>query len=219
MKALTLAIALVVPAAALADGKMMKAATEGKDLFATFNTSEGNFIVKLFSKDAPKTVTNFVGLATGEKDWKHPSTGEAKKGVSLYSGTICHRIIPGFMIQCGDPAGTGRGDPGYRFEDEFQSGRKFEKPGLLAMANAGPGTNGSQFFVTVSTPNYLNNKHTIFGEVVQGYDVVEKISRVQTAAQDRPVKDVVIKSIDISEKGPAAAKAPAAPAAGAAPKK
>ncbi len=206
MKTLVLALTLMIPAAALADGKMMKAATEGKDLYATFNTSEGSFVVKLFSKDAPKTVANFVGLATGEKEWTDPRDGKKKTGAALYSNTICHRIIPGFMIQCGDPTGTGRGDPGYRFEDEFQSGRKFEKPGLLAMANAGPGTNGSQFFVTVSTPNYLNNKHTIFGEVVTGYDQVEKISKVATQPGDKPVKDVVIKSIEISEKAPAAKK-------------
>ena len=204
MKTLVLALSLLVPAAALADGKLMKAATEGKDLYATFNTSEGNFVVRLFSKDAPKTVANFVGLATGEKEWTDPK-GAKKAGTALYSNTICHRVIKGFMIQCGDPTGTGRGDPGYRFEDEFQSGRGFDKPGLLAMANAGPGTNGSQFFVTVSTPNYLNNKHTIFGEVISGYDLVEKISKVATQPGDRPVKDVVIKSIDISEKGPAAA--------------
>jgi peptidyl-prolyl cis-trans isomerase A (cyclophilin A) len=211
MKAISLALTLLLPVAALADGAKMKAAAEGKDLWATFNTSEGNFVVKLFSKDAPKTVQNFVGLATGEKDWKAPD-GAMKKGTALYSNTICHRIIPNFMIQCGDPTGTGRGDPGYRFEDEFQSGRKFDKPGILAMANAGPGTNGSQFFVTVATPQHLNNHHTIFGEVVVGYDVVEKISHVQTAAGDKPVKDVVIKSIDISDKAPAAAAAaPAAP--------
>src|SRR4051794_40711065 len=123
MKTLTLALTLL-SAVAFADGKAMKAAADGKDLYATFNTSEGNFVVKLFSKDAPKTVANFVGLATGEKDWKAPS-GEAKKGVALYNNTICHRIIPNFMIQCGDPTGTGMGDPGYKFEDEFQSGRKF----------------------------------------------------------------------------------------------
>jgi peptidyl-prolyl cis-trans isomerase A (cyclophilin A) len=199
MKTLTLALSLLVSA----DGKLMKMASEGKDLYATFNTSEGNFVVRLFSKDAPKTVANFVGLATGEKEWK--LRGEAKKG-PLYNNTICHRVIPNFMIQCGDPLGTGTGDPGYRFEDEFQSGRKFDKPGLLAMANAGPGTNGSQFFVTTSTPSHLNNHHTIFGEVISGYDIVEKISHVQTSAGDRPVKDVVIKSIDISDKAPAAKK-------------
>jgi peptidyl-prolyl cis-trans isomerase A (cyclophilin A) len=212
MKTLVLALTVLFPVAASADGKLMKAASEGKDLYATFSTSEGSFVVKLFSKEAPKTVTNFVGLATGEKEWTDPRDGKKKAGTPLYSNSICHRIIPGFMIQCGDPTGTGRGDPGYKFEDEFQSGRKFEKPGLLAMANAGPGTNGSQFFVTVSTPNYLNNKHTIFGEVVSGYDQVEKISKVPTQPGDKPVKDVVIKSIEISEKGPAAAAPAPAPA-------
>jgi len=204
--ALTLLVpsALCFPATAHADGKLMAAAKEGKDLYATFNTSEGSFVVKLFSKDAPKTVANFVGLATGEKEWTDPRDGKKKTGVALYSNTVCHRIIKDFMIQCGDPTGTGRGDPGYRFEDEFMSGRKFDKTGLLAMANAGPGTNGSQFFVTVSTPNYLNNKHTIFGEVISGYDQVDKISKVATQPGDRPVKDVVIKSIEISEKAPAA---------------
>jgi peptidyl-prolyl cis-trans isomerase A (cyclophilin A) len=116
------------------------------------------------------------------------------------------------MIQCGDPTGTGMGDPGYKFADEFQSGRKFDKPGILAMANAGPNTNGSQFFVTVSTPSHLNNHHTIFGEVVQGYDIVEKISHVQTAGQDKPVKDVVIQKIEISDKGPGGAAPAPAPA-------
>src|SRR6476661_11038299 len=125
MKTLVLALTMLVPAAAFADGKMMKAAMEGKDLYATFNTSEGSFVVRLFSKDAPKTVANFVGLAAGEKEWTDPRDGK-KKTTSLYSGTICHRIIKDFMIQCGDPTGTGRGDPGYRFDDEFQSGRKFD---------------------------------------------------------------------------------------------
>ena len=204
MKKLALALTIFLPAVAVADGKLMKAASEGKDLWATFQTSEGSFVVKLFAKESPKTVANFVGLATGEKDWTDPRDGKKKSGTALYTNTICHRIIPGFMIQCGDPTGTGRGDPGYRFEDEF-SNKKFDKVGLLAMANAGPGTNGSQFFVTVSKPDYLNNKHTIFGEVVSGYDQVEKISKVQTQPGDKPVKDVVIQKIEISEKAPAAA--------------
>ena len=205
MKSIVLALTVLVPAAALADGKMMKAATEGKDLYATFNTSEGTYVVKLFSKDAPKTVANFVGLVTGEKEWKDPKSGAKQTGKPLYNGTICHRIIPDFMIQCGDPLGQGVGGPGYQFEDEFQSGRKFDKVGILAMANAGPNTNGSQFFVTVSTPSHLNNHHTIFGEVISGYDVVEKTSKVKTAGGNKPAKDVVIKSIEISEKAPAAA--------------
>lgn len=212
MSKLVTSLFVLLPAVALADGKMMKAATEGKDLWATFNTTEGSFVVKLFAKDAPKTVANFVGLATGEKEWKDPRNGEKKVNAPLYNGVIFHRVIPGFMIQGGDPTGTGRGDPGYRFEDEFKSGRTFEKPGLLAMANAGPNTNGSQFFVTTSTPAHLNNRHTIFGEVISGYDVVEKISNVSTQPGDKPIKDVVIQKVEIAEKAPSAA-APNAPAA------
>ncbi len=121
----------------------------GKDLYATFDTSEGQIVVKLFPKEAPKTVENFVGLATGEKDWTHPATGKKGAGTPLYDGTIFHRCIPDFMIQGGDPLGRGTGGPGYQFEDEFGSGKKFDRPGLLAMANAGPNTNGSQFFITV----------------------------------------------------------------------
>lgn len=172
--------------------------SSGVDLYATLHTSQGNITVKLFSKDAPKTVKNFVGLATGEREWRNPATGEVKRGVPLYSGTIFHRVIEGFMIQGGDPLGTGTGDPGYRFEDEFQSGRTFDRVGLLAMANAGPATNGSQFFITTSTPTYLNGKHTIFGEVVKGFEVVEAISKVPKAPGDRPIQPVVIKDIAIS---------------------
>jgi peptidyl-prolyl cis-trans isomerase A (cyclophilin A) len=171
-------------------------------LYATMKTNLGDISIKLFSKEAPKTVKNFVGLATGEKPWKHPATGEVKTQVPLYNGTVFHRVIEGFMIQGGDPLGTGTGDPGYRFEDEFQSGKTFDKPGLLAMANAGPGTNGSQFFITTSTPNYLNNRHTIFGEVVKGYDIAEKISKVSRGPQDRPVEAVKIASVEMSTNAP-----------------
>jgi peptidyl-prolyl cis-trans isomerase A (cyclophilin A) len=173
----------------------------GTDVYATLKTSQGDIVVKLFSKDAPKTVANFVGLATGEKEWTNSTTG-AKVKAPLYRGTIFHRVIDNFMIQGGDPLGTGRGDPGYRFEDEFQSGRKFDKVGLLAMANAGPGTNGSQFFITTSMPLALNNKHTIFGEVVKGYDVVEKISRVERDGSDRPKVDVVLTDVTLSDTQP-----------------
>jgi peptidyl-prolyl cis-trans isomerase A (cyclophilin A) len=154
---------------------------EGKgDLYAVFQTSRGNIVVKLFEKDAPKTVANFVGLATGKQEWVDPRTGQKSKA-KLYDGTAFHRVIPQFMIQGGDPLGTGTGGPGYRFEDEFQSGRKFDRPGLLAMANAGPNTNGSQFFITeVATP-HLNNRHTIFGEVVKGQDLVPQIARAGNA--------------------------------------
>jgi peptidyl-prolyl cis-trans isomerase A (cyclophilin A) len=192
--------ATVAGAQAASPGPWMKKAQEGKEIYATLKTSQGDIVVRLFSKDAPKTVENFVGLATGEKEWRHPVSGEKMKKKSLYNGTIFHRVIPNFMVQGGDPMGTGTGDAGYRFEDEFQSGRKFDKKGLLAMANAGPNTNGSQFFITTSMPQWLNNKHTIFGEVVSGYDVVEKISKVSTAARDMPATPVTIKKLTISDK-------------------
>jgi len=187
--------------AAGSSGPWTTKAQAGADLFATLKTSEGEIVVKLFAKDAPKTVANFVGLATGEKEWVHPAT-RSKVTSPLYRGTIFHRVIDNFMIQGGDPLGTGRGDPGYRFEDEFQSGRKFDHVGLLAMANAGPGTNGSQFFITTSMPLALNNKHTIFGEVVKGYDVVEKISRVERDGADRPKVDVVLTDVILSDTQP-----------------
>ena len=148
----------------------------GKELYATFKTSMGDIVVKLFSKDAPKTVENFVGLATGEREWTDPRNGQKSKA-PLYDGTVFHRVIPEFMIQGGDPLGRGTGGPGYQFEDEFQSGKKFSKPGLLAMANAGPNTNGSQFFITEGPTPWLDNKHTIFGEVIKGFDLVPKIAR------------------------------------------
>src|SRR4029079_16873565 len=154
------------------------------DLYAVFKTSRGNIVVKLFEKNAPKTVANFVGLATGKQEWVDPRSGQKSKA-KLYDGTSFHRVIPQFMIQGRDPLGTGTGGPGYRFEDEFQSGRKFDRPGLLAMANAGPNTNGSQFFITVAATQSLNNHDTIFGEVVRGYDVVERISKVPTGPNDK----------------------------------
>ena len=146
------------------------------DLYAVFQTSRGNIVLKLFEKDAPKTVANFVGLATGKQEWVDPRTGQKSKA-KLYDGTAFHRVIPQFMIQGGDPLGTGTGGPGYRFEDEFQSGKKFDRPGLLAMANAGPNTNGSQFFITEVPTPHLNGRHTIFGEVVKGGDLVPQIAR------------------------------------------
>ena len=170
----------------------------GKDLYAHFDTTEGKIVVKLFPKDAPKTVENFVGLATGEKEWTDPNT-QTKSQKPLYDGTVFHRCIPDFMIQGGDPLGQGTGGPGYKFEDEFKSGRKFDKPGLLAMANAGPNTNGSQFFITVINTTWLNNKHTIFGETVSGMEVVNKIANeIPKGAGDRPKTPVVIKKLTIS---------------------
>jgi peptidyl-prolyl cis-trans isomerase A (cyclophilin A) len=165
--------------------------------YAVFNTSEGKITTKLFPEQAPKTVANFIGLAEGSKDWIHPKSGP-QKGVKLYDGTIFHRVIPQFMIQGGDPIGVGTGGPGYRFEDETKgSPHKFDKPGKLAMANAGPNTNGSQFFITVANTDWLTGKHTIFGEVVEGQDIVEKISSVPRNGQDKPNKPVVIESLTI----------------------
>jgi peptidyl-prolyl cis-trans isomerase A (cyclophilin A) len=166
---------------------------------ATFHTTKGPFTVRLMPEHAPKTIENFVGLATGSKRWTDPRDG-AEKEEPLYPGTIFHRVISGFMVQGGDPTGTGRGGPGYEFEDEVPpGGPSFDKPGLLAMANAGPDTNGSQFFVTVAATPWLDGRHTIFGEVTDGYDVVEAIAGVPTGAQDRPVDDVVIDRIEITD--------------------
>jgi peptidyl-prolyl cis-trans isomerase A (cyclophilin A) len=178
-----------------------KAAMEGQPLYATLQTNHGAIVVRLFSKDAPKTVANFVGLASGQKQWTDPRTGQ-KTTQPLYNGTVFHRVIPGFMIQGGDPLGTGTGDPGYRFEDEFQSGRTFDKPGLLAMANAGRNTNGSQFFITVAATPWLNNRHTIFGEVIKGQEVVDKIVAVPRDPRDRPLQPVNIEKVTVSEQQP-----------------
>src|ERR1700691_5319186 len=148
--------------------------------YATFKTSEGTIVCELFEQDAPETVANFIGLAEGTKEWNSRS----KKGAKLYDGTIFHRVIPQFMIQGGDPAGTGMGGPGYRFADETKgSPHKFNEPGKLAMANSGPHTNDCQFFITDANTDWLTRKHTIFGEVVEGQDIVVKISKVATAAQ------------------------------------
>jgi peptidyl-prolyl cis-trans isomerase A (cyclophilin A) len=163
--------------------------------YAVFNTSEGQIVTRLFEKDAPKTVANFVELAEGKREWVHP-VSKAKSTDKLYDGTIFHRVIPSFMIQGGDPAGSGFGGPGYKFEDETKnSPHKFNVPGKLAMANAGPDTNGSQFFITVAATDWLTGRHTIFGEVIEGQDVVEKISQVPRNGQDKPHKPVVIESL------------------------
>jgi peptidyl-prolyl cis-trans isomerase A (cyclophilin A) len=168
-------------------------------MYATFETTEGTIVCRLFEKDAPKTVANFVDLAEGKREWKHPATGK-KSNDRLYDGTIFHRVIPDFMLQGGDPQGTGTGGPGYQFEDETKgSPHKFDKPGKLAMANAGPNTNGSQFFITVVPTDWLTGKHTIFGEVVEGQDVVNKITKVPRARNDRPNKDVVLKKVTIEK--------------------
>ncbi len=163
--------------------------------YAVFTTSEGTIKTKLFPENAPKTVENFIALAEGTKEWIHPTSGP-KKATKLYDGTIFHRVIPQFMIQGGDPAGNGMGGPGYRFEDETKgSPHKFDKPGKLAMANAGPNTNGSQFFITLVNTDWLTGKHTIFGEVVEGQEIVEKIAKVPRNSQDKPNKPVVLESV------------------------
>ena len=171
------------------------------DTYATLETSKGPIRVRLFPDTAPKTVENFIGLATGGKPWRNPTTG-AQEQRSLYEGTVFHRVIPNFIIQGGDPLGTGRGGPGYTFEDEVPAdGPGFDKPGLLAMANAGPGTNGSQFFVTVAAAPWLTGKHTIFGEVVEGMDVVEAIAKVDTDPSDRPVEELRLERVTIEQAG------------------
>jgi peptidyl-prolyl cis-trans isomerase A (cyclophilin A) len=165
--------------------------------YAIFNTSEGTIVCRLFEKEAPKTIANFTELAEGKREWTHPISRKKSKD-PLYHGTIFHRVIPNFMIQGGDPAGTGMGGPGYQFEDETKgSPHKFDKTGKLAMANAGPNTNGSQFFITVAPTTWLTGNHTIFGEVVEGQDVVEKIVSVPRNRQDKPNKDVVVQSVVI----------------------
>src|SRR3974377_905274 len=165
--------------------------TRQPGMYATIDTTEGTIVCRLFEKDAPKTVANFVDLAEGKREWKHPSTGK-KSNDRLYDGTIFHRVIPDFMIKGGEPQATGRGGPGYQFEDETKgSPHKFDKPGKLAMANAGPNTNGSQFFITVVPTTWLTGKHTIFGEVIEGQDVVSKISKGARNRKDGPHKDVV----------------------------
>src|SRR6516162_9369730 len=169
-------------------------------LTATLATTQGTVTVLLFPDHAPKTVRNFVELAEGSREWTDPRTGAVTKD-KLYDGTIFHRVIAGFMIQGGDPLGTGTGGPGYKFADEIHPDLRFDKPYLLAMANAGPGTNGSQFFITVGPTPWLNGKHTIFGEVIEGADVVDRISRLKTGSQDRPVEDVTIESVTVHRGG------------------
>jgi peptidyl-prolyl cis-trans isomerase A (cyclophilin A) len=156
------------------------------EIYAAFDTTEGKFKIKLFADRVPKTVANFVALVEG-----------AKTGKPFYDGTVFHRVIPDFMIQGGDPEGTGRGGPGYQFADEFHPDLKHTKKGILSMANAGPNTNGSQFFITVAATPWLDNKHSVFGEVSEGYLVVEKISKVARNAQDRPLKEVKVNSVKI----------------------
>ncbi|MCK1820864.1 peptidylprolyl isomerase [Streptomyces sp. XM83C] len=170
-----------------------------EQLYATLRTSRGNIRLRLFPHHAPVTVRNFVELAQGLREWTHPATGE-KTTAPLYDGTVFHQVRSGFMIQGGDPLGNGTGDPGYQFADEFHPELRFDRPYLLAMANAGPGTNGSQFFITVAPTAWLNRKHTIFGEVADaaGRKVVDTIASVPTNPRThRPVEDVVIESVAV----------------------
>jgi len=155
-------------------------------IYAAFDTTEGSFKIRLFADRVPRTVENFISLVEG-----------AKTGKPFYDGTIFHRVIPDFMIQGGDPQGTGRGGPGYQFADEFHAELRHSKPGVLSMANAGPNTNGSQFFITVAATPFLDNKHAVFGEVTEGYGVVKKISQAPRNAQDRPLKEIRILSVKI----------------------
>jgi peptidyl-prolyl cis-trans isomerase A (cyclophilin A) len=171
------------------------------ELYATLKTNKGDIVVLLFPDHAPKTVKNFTELALGAKEWTNPQTRE-KTTARLYDGTVFHRVISGFMIQGGDPLGSGMGGPGYKFADEFHPELQFDRPYLLAMANSGPGTNGSQFFITVGPTPHLNRRHTIFGEVVDGASraVVDSIAAVPTGQQDRPREDVVIESVTIDRR-------------------
>ena len=164
--------------------------------FAKFSTSEGDFKARLFDDKAPKTVANFVGLAEGTKEFTDPKS-RAKVTRPFYNGLIFHRVIDGFMIQGGCPLGTGTGGPGYQFADEFGSGLRHDREGLLSMANAGPNTNGSQFFITLAPTGWLDNKHAVFGEVIEGLDVVRRIGKTKTVASDRPAKDIVVNSVSI----------------------
>src|SRR5579872_1584481 len=166
--------------------------------YAIFETSQGNIVVKLLDKEAPKTVENFIGLAEGTKEFTNEKTGKKEKR-NFYDGLNFHRVIPQFMIQGGCPEGTGRGGPGYKFADEFHPSLKHSKAGKLSMANAGPGTNGSQFFITVAATPWLDNKHTIFGEVIEGMDVATKISELPRGSNDKPKEPVVLKSVRIEK--------------------
>ena len=165
---------------------------------AEFATTEGSFTVRLFDQEVPDTVANFVGLAEGTKEWTHPGTQKKMTNAPFYDGIIFHRVIEGFMIQGGDPLGQGIGGPGYKFKDEFHPSLRHTKAGILSMANAGPNTNGSQFFITLGPTPHLDNRHSVFGEVTEGMDVVRRIGTTPTGRQDRPVKDVVINSIKIT---------------------
>ena len=184
-------------AAASTGGTWTDKAKAGADLYATIQTNQGAITVKLFSKDAPKTVANFVGLATGEREWRSPATGETKRNVPLYNGTIFHRVIEGFMIQGGDPTGSGTGTPGYFIPDEVWDGAHHDQIGLICMANRGPNTNGAQFFIMDGVAKHLDGGYTIFGDCTP-VETVHDIANVPTGDRDRPLTPVNIKTITIS---------------------
>ncbi|EMA32066.1 peptidylprolyl isomerase [Halobiforma lacisalsi AJ5] len=169
------------------------------DLTATLHTSKGDIDVELYDERAPRTVENFVGLATGEKSWTDPETGEEVDGEPLYDDVLFHRIIEDFMIQTGDPTGTGRGGPGYQFDDEFHDELRHDDAGILSMANSGPDTNGSQFFITLDAQPHLDGRHAVFGKVTDGMDVVREIGSVDTDANDRPSEDVLLESVTVHD--------------------
>ena len=168
------------------------------DLTATLQTSEGDIKIQLFEEKVPETVKNFVGLATGEQEWEHPETDETMQ-TPLYEDVEFHRIIEDFMIQTGDPTGTGRGGPGYTFDDEFHPDLRHDEPGKVSMANRGPDTNGSQFFITLAAQEHLNDKHAVFGEVIDGMDVVEAIGNADTDMHDRPTTPIYLELIEVHE--------------------
>ena len=167
------------------------------ELSATIHTTKGDVEVDLFEERAPETVENFVGLATGETTWTHPETDETVESEPLYDEVPVHRVIEGFMVQTGDPTGTGRGGPGYTFDDEFHPELRHDGPGVLSMANRGPDTNGSQFFITLDATPHLDDRHAVFGEVTDGMDVVREIGAVETDGNDKPVDDVVVESVTV----------------------
>lgn len=184
---------------AASDAKKADAKTapkKGQSMFAIMETSMGNIKIKLFNDKAPKTVERFAGFAEGTIEWVDPKTNKTVKK-PLYDGTIFHRVIDGFMIQGGDPEGTGRGGPGKEYPDEFHPELNHTKAGILSSAHRGPNTNGSQFFITLAATPWLDQKHTVFGEVVEGMDIVNKIGKTKTLPGDKPATDIVVKKITI----------------------
>ena len=169
-------------------------------MYAHFTTSEGNFSVRLFDEETPNTVANFTGLADGSKEWTDPRSGR-KVNQPYFNGTVFHRVIDRFMIQGGDPLGQGTGGPGYTFADEFHPKLRHTKAGILSMANRGPNTNGGQFFITLAATPWLDDKHSVFGEVVEGMDVVKKIGGTPTSKPgDRPIKAITVQTVTIEKK-------------------